>query len=113
MKTHILRFRAINRDTFEALKSGEKKVETRAGSPKYQKVKEGDALKLVCGKKHFIRSVKEVKRFKTITSLLKEYKPSEINPNLKTKNETMDMYYSYPDYRTKIKKFGLIAFKLQ
>ncbi len=113
MKVHTLRFRKINEDTFEAIKTGTKKVETRAATSRYSKIEEGDTLKLVCGKKSFNRNVMKVKKFKTITSLLKDYKPSEINPKLKTKNETIDMYYSFPKYRDKIKQFGIIALELK
>ena len=35
MKKHTLRFRAVNRDIFDAIRNGKKKIETRAGSPKF------------------------------------------------------------------------------
>ena len=113
MKTHILRFRAVNRDTFQAIKSGNKKVETRAATSKNIKIQLGDILKFVCGKESFEKKVTTIKHFKTIKALLKEYKPQEINPKLKTAAETINMYYSFPKYRDKIKEFGLIAFDLK
>lgn len=113
MKTHLLRMRAENRDIFEAIESGKKKLETRAGTDKYIKIRAGDMLKFVCGKNSFMRNVTKVKRYKTITAILKDYMPQEINPNTKTKDETIDMYYSFPNYREKIKKHGLIALELK
>ncbi len=113
MPAHLLRFRAVNKDTFEALKSGSKKVETRAGTVKNTKIKVGDTLKFVCGKNSFEKDVAKVEHFKNIKALLKTYKPKDINPNLRTEGETIDMYYSYPNYREKIKKYGLVAFRLK
>lgn len=113
MKTHLLRMRAENKDIFEAVKSGKKKLETRAATDRYRKIKKGDVLKFSCGKETFERSVSDVKLFKTIKSILKEYKPHEINPKNKTESEVIDMYYSFPKYKEKIKKFGLIALELK
>jgi len=113
MKTHTLRFRAVNKDTFQAIKIGKKKVETRAGTPKNAKIKMGDTLKFLCGKESFEKKVVKIKHFKNIKAILKEYKPQEINPKLKTEGETIDMYYSFLNYREKIKKHGLIAFELK
>lgn len=102
MRTHILRMRA-----------GNKKIETRAGTSKNTKIQIGDMLKFVCGKESFEKKVAEIKHFKNIKAILKEYKPQEINPKLKTEGETIDMYYSFPNYRDKIKKHGLVAFELK
>ncbi len=44
----VFRFRTINKDIFEAIKSGKKKVETRAATEKYRNIKAGDTVKLVC-----------------------------------------------------------------
>ena len=100
-------------DIFEAIKSGNKKVETRAATDTYTKIQVGDRLKFVCDKESFQRSVAKIKLFKTITAILKDYSPQEINPKTKTKSETIDMYYSFPNYRDKIKKYGLVAFELK
>lgn len=112
-KNIVLKFRAINREIFEAVKTGKKKVETRAATDKYRAIKAGDTVVLVCGKNKFEKEVKKVKIFKTITSLLKVYKPQQINPGIKTLKETREMYYSFPGYKEKIKKYGLAAFELK
>lgn len=107
-----LRFRTVDKDIFEAIKNGRKNVETRAATARYKNIKKGDALTLVCGKDKFQKIIKTVKTFKTIRALLKKYKPSEINPNLKSAKELEEMYNSFPGYREKIKKSGLIALEL-
>ena len=108
----ILRFRQINKDIFEAIKNGKKKIETRAGSPKYFNIKAGDALVFVCGKERFEKKIKKVSKFKSIAALHKVYKPIEINPRTKTLAESKKMYYSFPGYKEKIKRYGLIALEL-
>ena len=102
----------MNRDIFEAIGSGEKKVDTRAASPKFINIKSGDVLKIVCGKDYFERVAKKVTIFKTIEELLENYKVEDINPSMKTVDELNQMYYSFPGYREKIEQYGIIAIEL-
>ncbi len=112
-KTITLLFRAGNRDIFEAMRDGRKKVETRAATKKFKDIKAGDTLVCVCGRQKFQKQVKRAKIFKTIQSLTRAYKPREINPNIRTAKELSAMYASFPGYEEKIKKFGLIALELK
>ena len=109
----ILRFKTINLDIFEAIKDRKKKVETRAATERYRNIKVGDTIKLVCGKKSFEMKVKKVKIFKTITAILKKYKPEIINPKTHTVKEARAMWYGFPRYKEKIRKYGLIALELE
>lgn len=111
-KAFRLRFREVNRDIFDAIRSGRKRIETRAATVRYQKIKKGDRVILVCGKDLFEKHVEDVQIFKSIDSLLKKYKVWEINPNVKTEEELRKLYYSFPGYREKIQKHGLIAIEL-
>ncbi|MDD2753483.1 MAG: hypothetical protein PHT44_02655 [Candidatus Portnoybacteria bacterium] len=114
MKGRInIKFRAENRDIFEVIKSGEKKIETRAATEKYRKIQTGDKVCLSCGRKKFIKQVVAARVFPTIAALLKKYRPSQINPAVKTETELRKMYYGFPSYRDKIKKYGLIAWELK
>ena len=72
-KSHTLRFRATNRQTFSFIKTGKKKVETRAGTVKYKNIKEGDILVFSCGKDKFSRKIKKVYKFTSISSCLKSF----------------------------------------
>lgn len=112
-QTVHLKFRAVNRDIFNAIKKGKKKVETRAATEKYRKIRTGDILKLICGKERFTKSVKKVVVVPSITALLKKYRPQEVNPVCKNAKEIRRVYYSFPDYKEKIKKFGIIALELK
>ncbi|OGN17033.1 MAG: hypothetical protein A3C88_02435 [Candidatus Yanofskybacteria bacterium RIFCSPHIGHO2_02_FULL_50_12] len=113
MKTHVLRMRSENRDIFDAIKEGKKKVETRAASDKFKKIEVGDKLKFLCGPSSWESTVAAVKTFKTIPALLKTYKPQQINPKIKTGDNLRDMYYSWPGNKERIKKYGLIALELK
>ena len=111
-KRILLRFRAVNRDIFEAIQDGRKKVETRAATTRYRDIKAGDALRFVCGKDSFEKKAKKVQIFRSIPLLLQEYRADEINPFVKSEGELQKMYFSYPNYREKIKQFGIIAIEL-
>jgi len=108
-----LKFRVKNRDIFDAIVSGRKKVETRAATPKYMKVRVGDVLTLVCGKKRLKKKVKKAEHFKTINAVMKKYRPEEINPKANSLREIRETWYSFPNYREKIKKFGLVLWQLK
>lgn len=107
-----LRFRAQNREIFEAIKDGRKKVETRAASPKFSSIKTGDIILLVCGNQKFERKINMAAKFKTIEDLLEKYQIKEINPFVNSLVELKKMYFGFPGYRKKIKKYGLMAFEI-
>ena len=112
MAQYILRFRRINRNIFTAIRDGVKKVETRAHTTRYQRIKQGDAVMFVCGKERFKRQVKRVQHFKNITTILRVYKLRDVNPFVSSKKELEETYWSFPGYNEKIRKFGLIAIEL-
>jgi ASC-1-like (ASCH) protein len=108
-----LRFREKNRDIFEAIKQGRKKVETRAATQKYRKISSGDTIFFICGKDSSKKEVKSVEIFNDIDELLLNHKIKEIAPDINTKEELEKMYNSFPGYKEKIKKFGLIALEFK
>ena len=107
-----MKFRAVNKDIFLDIKSGRKTVETRAASERYNDIKAGDTVVLVCGKERFGKKVKKARIFKTIGALLKAYPLKKIMPELSSEKEWRQELYSYPDYKNKIKKYGIIALEL-
>lgn len=112
VKKYTLKFRQTNQDIFEAIKNGTKKTETRAATSKFRNIKKGNVLELTCGKNKLKKKVKEVEFFKDVTALLKKYRPTEIIPGIKTTAAFKKIYFGFPKYKEKIKKFGIIAFKL-
>jgi len=112
-KEITIRFRAVNRDIFLAIKNGTKKIETRAATKKYQKIQKGDTLIFVCEKSKFKKQIKEIEHFSSVKSLVKKYKPTAINPNARSEKELSEMYDKFPGYKEKIKEFGIVAWKLK
>jgi len=110
---YTLRFRAVNKDIFLDIKSGKKTVETRAATEKYRNIKDGDLIVLVCGKDRFGKTVKKARIFKTIGALVKTHPIKKIMPDISSEKELRKAYYSYSNYKEKIKKFGLIALELK
>ena len=108
-----LKFREENRDIFEAIRAGIKKVETRAATEKFRDIQSGDEVMLICEEDAFTKTVKRAEIFSSISALLKKYKPEDINPRRRTAKELRDMYHSFPDYEEKIEKHGLIALELE
>lgn len=111
-KHKILKFRAVNRNIFEAILNGKKKIETRAATAKFHDIKAGDTVVLICGNKKAKKKVKKVELLKSSAAVLKKYKPEDINPKIHTIKEVKTMWYSFPGYREKIKKHGFIVMHL-
>ncbi len=103
-KAYVLRFRAVNYDIFDAIKRGRKRVETRAATKRYRDIKAGDTLVFVCGKDRFEKEVQRVQVFKTVDELVGRYKPVQINPNCRTKEELQRMFMSFSTMRKRSKK---------
>lgn len=115
VKKHVLHFNRSNKNSvysFLYIKNGSKKVETRAGTEKFRKMKAGEMLVFVCGGKKVERKIYNVRMFKSVYGMLKVYKVKDILPNLSTKKELEAVYDSFTGYKDKIKKFGIIAFEI-
>lgn len=112
MKTWVLRIRAEDRIVFNQIKSGRKKVETRALGGRFDKVFRGDILLFLCGKSRLKKPVRKVLKFRSIKAMLKEINSQRIWPHLKhpSLKEIEEIYHTYPDYKERIQKHGLVAF---
>jgi len=103
MKTWILRIRAENRIIFNQIKSGRKKVETRAfGFTKTGKnfgsVQKGDTLLFMCGRARLRKKVKKIKKFRTIDVFFEKVNQKLVWPHLerRTLSEIKKQYYAIP-----------------
>ena len=112
MKKYILPIRQTDRATYNLIKSGEKRVETRAASPRYKDIKDGDIVVFKCGNDSFERIEKKARKFNNVDKILDHYDVKDINPGVNTVEELKLMYNSYPNYAEKLKKYGIIAFEL-
>ncbi len=112
-KIYKLKIRAVDKDIFDAIKSGRKRIETRAATENYRKIGKGDTIVFVCGKKSLKKKIAGVKSYKSIGAVFKDYKIKDIFPSLSTIGEARRAYFSFPGYRDKIKKYGLISWRLK
>ena len=110
-KKYTLSCRQIDRNIYDFIENGQKKVETRVAGPKYKNIKDGDIIIFKCGQDSFEQIVKNVRKFKSVDKMLEVYKSKDINPSINTIEELKAMYDSFPGYKEKIKKYGIIAFK--
>lgn len=112
MKNWTLRFRQIDKKNFEEVRSGVKEYETRAATVKYIPIKEGDTLTFVCGKDRFTKKITQRLHWKSIDEMIKEIPFKKVMPSLNSVEEMKKVYASYPGYTEKIRKSGLLGFKL-
>jgi len=112
MKEYRLLIRKKDKSFFEVIKKGLKKIETRAGSPTYLKIKEGDILVFSCSGKKLKKKVKKVYHFKTIDKLLDKFDFKEIMPFASSKTEAKKLWYYFPRYKERLSKYGILAFIL-
>ena len=113
MKEHLLKFREADKIFFNAIRDGRKTVETRAATPQYRRIKRGDRLIFQCGKRKIEKKVKEIYLFKNIDELLDRLDLESIMPDISSKGEAKKVWYSFPGYREKIAKYGLVALVLE
>jgi len=113
MVKHILRVRKIDRYFFEAIKLGKKTIETRVATKKYRKIKQGDILEFTCGRNRLVKRVAEAHLFKDIDTLVETLGLKKIMPQVFSLKEAKEIWQSFPKYREKIKKYGLVAFELE
>jgi len=113
MKNWTLRFRVVDKDNFEEIRSGKKSIETRAATVKYGPIKAGDTLTFVCGNKRCKKVIKKKHHFRSPIAMIRKLPLKRIMPDVKNLGEMQARYASYPGYEEKIKKHGLFAFELQ
>lgn len=111
-KIRQLRVRQADREIFEAVRMGRKKVETRAASPKFSNIKAGDTIILKCGREKIEKKVKKAVIFKEIKDVFKKYRPQDILPGAKSSAELEKMWFSFPGYKEKTKKYGVICLEI-
>lgn len=109
MRTWILRLRAKDRELFEDIHAGRKRIETRAATPRYQQVQRGDTLVFVCGTRRIKKRITRVARFKSIAAMACALSFRAIMPSATSLTEVRKTYAAYPGYAEKIKKYGLVA----
>jgi ASC-1-like (ASCH) protein len=106
-----LSIRRGDRHIFDAIASGDKRIETRAATKRYNNLQPGEVITFSCGGDVIQKTVARVKKYDSIESMLKEIKPQDILPGASTK-DVEAMYHSFSGYRDKISRYGLVALEL-
>lgn len=109
MNKYILKFRASDKAEFETIIDGRKTVETRAATPRYQKVEAGDTLVIKCGDETVEKKVKKIEHFGSIDELIKSVGLENVMPLAPNIDQAKSVWRSFPGYDQKIKQYGLIA----
>lgn len=108
----VIRFRVVDRDNFDEVAQGKKKVETRAATEKYRKIAKGDTLVFVCGQERLEKQVKKVEIYRSLDAMFKRIPYKRIMPDEESIAGCKKVYLSYPGYKEKLKTFGVIAYYL-
>lgn len=112
-KNHTLPFAAKDKAIWLLIKSGKKKVETRAAGPKYEHIKAGDTLILSCAGRKYKKHIRKVTKFRTLGAMFKVYDPEVIHPGIGGEKPLRAKYSSFTGYKERIKQFGMLAFELE
>lgn len=108
-----LRIRTADRQVFDDLQSGRKTIETRAATPKYQKLVAGDTLTFVCREERLVMTVKETLHWKSVESMARAIGWQKVMPHASSLKEVKETYASYPGYTEKIREHGIAGFRLR
>lgn len=112
-KVHKLPFLESHRQTFELIRDGRKRLETRAGSEEYLRIRPADSIEFSCGEDTTKRKVVRIEKFPSLESLLARYEPAELNPAWGSREEAMESFLSFPGYEKRIQDFGLLVFEIE
>jgi ASC-1-like (ASCH) protein len=113
MKTFNPSFAAADKKNFEALRLGQKTVETRAATKKYREVMPGDTFVATCNGQKIEMQVKSVKTYPSIDLMFEEIPLALVMPDVKTVEEARRAYYGYQGYEEKLAEHGVIAFHIE
>lgn len=113
MTKYILKIRQVDKVVFDEIKNGSKTIETRAATDKYRGIQEGDILVFACGDEKLEKMVDKVDIYKSIDEMIRAIDFKSVMPFVDSIDEMKKVYFSFPNYKEKIKTFGLVAFKLK
>ncbi len=110
---YILKIRGVDKIVFDCIKNNQKIIETRAATKKYRNIKIGDILVFACADNKLEKTVKKIEIYRNINEMVKVINFKDIMPFLNSVEEMEKVCFSFPNYKEKIKQFGIIAFTLE
>lgn len=112
MKNWTLKIREVDKEIFNAIKKGNKPIETRAATPKYQSIEIGDTLTFVCEGNSISKKVGNKFHWNDVDSMASQIDFKKVMPDVSGVEEMKKVYSSFPGYDEKIKEFGIVGFEL-
>ena len=79
---------------------------------KYHYLQPGDALLMLCGSDLVEKRIKKSLHFASVDQMLKQVDFKRILPSGRSVNDIQEIYSSFPGYKEKVRKFGLMAFEI-
>lgn len=119
MNTWNMIFYPEDKDTFNKIKIGEKRIESRAlTSPDnkkayYGKIRVGDLINFDCEDESFVKRVKSVRKYSTYNDYLKNADLEEIHGKGTTIKKARDIHSSFEGYIERLEKYGIVTFELE
>ena len=111
MKKHIIKFRATDKAEFQTIIDGRKTVETRANTVKYQNYEVGDILVIKCGSESVEKTINKIEHYVSVEALIKSIGLKNVMPLFEGNTKDAEaIWNSFPGYKAKIAKYGLVAF---
>ena len=95
---------------FSMIRDGRKPLTGRLFTPKYQALKPGDEVELICGEETFRTKVAALKKFDSIREYLHECTLAAALPGVEMIEEGVKIYSSFPGYTKENEEiWGFIA----
>ena len=112
MKRWVLPMRVGDHGIFEAIRSGEKSIETRAGG-RYDAIEVGDTLEFRCGPDRLAKLVKSIQRFDSAEDLFRSIPRSAVLPEASTDEAAIKTILSFTGNAERIAERGILAFEME
>lgn len=122
MVREILKFASWKNpnDIFQAVKAGDKTIETRPATEKYRAIKKGDKLSLLSleSGEEITKIVDWIRHYQTIEEMAKKEEVGKIVPGVKTAEELVEVFKEFKrkwgkEYASKLKQYGVVAIGLK
>ncbi len=101
---------------FEQICSGQKTIEGRLFTSKYANLVKGDHLKIAdteCANNFVYAEITRLTRYSSFLNMLEKEGLTNCLPGIRTLEEGLETYHSFPDYKSKELEYGVIAIAIQ
>ena len=109
----VLRIREEDRAIFAALVDGSKRIETRAASPKYRDLKEGDTLIFSCGADRLETTIARAYRWPSIVAMFGDIAYTDVFPDAVSVDDAASRWDAFPGDAEKIRAYGLVGWEMR